>query len=83
MRIDVVTLFPEMFEPVLGASIVGRARKGGLLELGYVDWRAFSRDRRRSVDDRPFGGGAGMVLMAEPLYAALQSVRRRDRKSVV
>ncbi|HAM36730.1 MAG TPA: tRNA (guanosine(37)-N1)-methyltransferase TrmD [Elusimicrobia bacterium] len=76
MRIDIITLFPEMFEPVLGASIVGRARARGLLELGYVNPRDFATDKRRSVDDRPFGGGAGMVLKAEPLFAAISSVRR-------
>jgi tRNA (guanine37-N1)-methyltransferase len=76
MRIDVVTLFPEMFEPVLGASILGRARARGLLELGTVNPRDFALDRHRTVDDRPFGGGAGMVLMAEPLHRAIQSVRR-------
>ncbi|MFA6002823.1 MAG: tRNA (guanosine(37)-N1)-methyltransferase TrmD [Elusimicrobiota bacterium] len=76
MQIDVVTLFPEMFEPVLGASIMGRARERGLLGFGAVNPRDFSTDRHRTVDDRPFGGGAGMVLMAEPLYAAIQSVRR-------
>jgi len=76
MRIDVITLFPEMFEPVLGASIVGRARRRGLLNLGLVNPRDFAADRHRTVDDRPFGGGAGMVLKAEPLYAALKSLRR-------
>jgi len=76
MKIDIVTLFPEMFEPVLGASILGRARARGLLELGYVNPRDFTADRHRTVDGRPFGGGPGMVLMAEPLHAAIASVRR-------
>ena len=82
MRIDVVTLFPEMFEPVLGASIVGRARARGLLELGTVNPRDFASDRHRTVDDRPFGGGAGMVLKAEPLYRAIKSVRRPESRVV-
>ena len=82
MRIDVVTLFPEMFEPVLGASIVGRARARGLLELGTVNPRDFASDRHRTVDDRPFGGGAGMVLKAEPLHRALKSVRRPESRVV-
>jgi len=75
MRIDIVTLFPEMFEPVLGASIVGRARARGLLSWSTVNPRDFASDRHRTVDDRPFGGGAGMVLKAEPLYRAIASVR--------
>ncbi|OGS36894.1 MAG: tRNA (guanosine(37)-N1)-methyltransferase TrmD [Elusimicrobia bacterium RIFOXYA2_FULL_69_6] len=82
MRIDVVTLFPEMFEPVLGASITGRARERGLLELGTVNPRDFAADRHRTVDDRPYGGGAGMVLMAEPLYRAIKSVRRPGSRVV-
>jgi tRNA (guanine37-N1)-methyltransferase len=75
MKIDVVTLFPEMFSSVLGASILGRAQERGILELGFVNPRDFTRDKRRTVDDRPFGGGAGMVLKAEPLYLAISSVR--------
>ncbi|MDD5657366.1 MAG: tRNA (guanosine(37)-N1)-methyltransferase TrmD [Elusimicrobia bacterium] len=75
MRIDVVTLFPEMFEPVLGASIIGRARQRGVVRLACVNPRDYARDRRRTVDDRPFGGGAGMVLKPGPLYEAISSVR--------
>ena len=82
MKIDIITLFPEMFEPVLGASIVGRARERGLLDLGLVNPRDFTMDRHRTVDDRPFGGGAGMVLKPEPLYAAIQSVRRKGTITV-
>jgi tRNA (guanine37-N1)-methyltransferase len=82
MRIDVVTLFPEMFEPVLGASILGRAQARGLLELGTVNPRDFAEDRHKTVDDRPFGGGAGMVLKAEPLYRAIKSVRRPESRVV-
>jgi len=76
VRIDIITLFPQMCESVLDASILGRARRGGLLELGCVNPRDFAKDRHRTVDDRPFGGGAGMVLMAEPLHRAIASVRR-------
>lgn len=76
MRIDVVTLFPAMFDGPLGDSIVGRARAAGRLELGFVDPRDFTEDRHRTVDDRPFGGGPGMVMLAEPLARAVASVRR-------
>jgi tRNA (guanine37-N1)-methyltransferase len=82
MKIDIVTLFPEMFEPVLGASIVGRARQRGLLELRFINPRDFTADKHHSVDDRPFGGGAGMVLKAQPLYAAIESVRRPASRTV-
>lgn len=82
LKIDIVTLFPEMFEPVLSTSIVGRARKAGLVEVSIVNPRDFTDDRRGTVDDRPFGGGAGMVLMAEPVYRALKKVRRRGSRVV-
>ncbi|MDE2291625.1 MAG: tRNA (guanosine(37)-N1)-methyltransferase TrmD [Elusimicrobia bacterium] len=77
MRVAVVTLFPGMFEGPLTESIVKRAREKGLLEVSFVDPRAFSEDRHRTVDDRPYGGGPGMVLMAEPLYRAVKAARRR------
>ena len=57
MRIDFVTLFPEMFPPTMGASVVGRAVSRGLLEWGCVNPRDFAKDKRRKVDDRPYGGG--------------------------
>jgi tRNA (guanine37-N1)-methyltransferase len=77
MRIDFVTLFPDMFAPVMDASILGRAREKGLLDWGCANPRDFSEDKHRKVDDRPFGGGPGMVLMAEPLEKAVKSVRKK------
>jgi tRNA (guanine37-N1)-methyltransferase len=82
MKIDFVTLFPEMFEPVLGASILGRAREKGLLEWSCVNPRDFSEDKHRKVDDRPFGGGPGMVMMAEPLARAVESVKTKDARVI-
>lgn len=82
MRIDFVTLFPEMFEPVVGASILGRAREKGLLEWSCVNPRDFSEDKHRKVDDRPFGGGPGMVMMAEPLAKAVESVRAKGTRVI-
>lgn len=82
MRIDFVTLFPEMFVPVLGTSILGRAQERELIEIGFTNPRDFTADRHRTVDDRPFGGGAGMVLKAEPLYAAVRRVRRPESRVV-
>lgn len=72
MEIDVLTLFPEMFEPVLGASILKIAREKGIVRFRVVDIRDFTTDRHRTVDDRPFGGGPGMVLKCEPVFAAVE-----------
>lgn len=82
MRIDFVTLFPDMFAPVMDASIMGRAKEKGLLEWGCVNPRDFSEDKHRKVDDRPFGGGPGMVLMAEPLAKAVKSVKKKGSKVI-
>lgn len=75
MRIDILTLFPEMFTPVLGASIVARAIEAGLVEVHLTDIRQHSTDRHRKVDDAPFGGGPGMVMMCQPVFDALEAVR--------
>lgn len=74
MRFDILTLFPEMFEAVLGDSIIGRAREKGLLSFRFVQIRDFAFNKHRQVDDYPYGGGAGMVMQAEPLFQAYQSV---------
>lgn len=81
MRIDVLTLFPEMFAPVIGASIPGRAAAAGLLEFHAHDIRAWSQDKHRKVDDRPFGGGPGMVMMCQPLVDAVEAVERMDPRA--
>ena len=75
MRIDILTLFPEMFTPVLGASIVARAIEAGRVEVHLTDIRQHSTDRHRKVDDAPFGGGPGMVMMCQPVFDALEAVR--------
>ncbi len=82
MRIDFVTLFPDMFAPVMDASIMGRAKEKGLLEWGCVNPRDFSEDKHRKVDDRPFGGGPGMVLMVEPLEKAVRSVKAENTRVI-
>jgi len=74
MKIDVLTLFPEMFAGPLDVSIVGRARKSGLLDLRVHNLRDWTHDRHKTVDDRPFGGGAGMVMKPEPLYEAVEAL---------
>jgi tRNA (guanine37-N1)-methyltransferase len=72
MRIDVITIFPTMIDGFAGASLLGRARARGLLDLRVHDVRDATSDTHRTVDDTPFGGGAGMVLMAEPVFATVE-----------
>ena len=74
MRIDVLTIFPRLFAPFLEESILGSALRRGLLEVAVHDLRDWTRDRHRSVDDAPYGGGPGMVLRPEPLVAAIESL---------
>ena len=74
LRIDVFTIFPELVEVFAGASLLGRARDAGLIDVRVHDLRATTQDVHRTVDDAPFGGGAGMVLMPEPIFAAVEAV---------
>jgi len=74
MRFDLITIFPEFFAGPLDHGIVRRARETGLVEVNVQDLRAFTKDRHRTVDDRPFGGGEGMVLKPEPLFEAVESL---------
>ena len=74
MRIDLMTLFPEMFTGVFGTSILKRAAERGVLDIHYTNFRAYATDKHRHVDDTPCGGGAGMVLKPEPIYAAVRDV---------
>ncbi len=71
MRITILTLFPEMFAPVMGASILGRAQQSGRLSVEAMDIRPFSDKKHKNTDDAPFGGGAGMVMMPQPIAAAM------------
>jgi tRNA (guanine37-N1)-methyltransferase len=72
MRIDVLTLFPEMFTGVFGASILGKAQDKGIVSLSTVNFRDFSGNKHNTVDDMPYGGGGGMVLKAEPIFGAVE-----------
>ncbi len=74
MRFDILTLFPEIIESVLGSSIIGRARENGLIELNCIQIRDFANNKHRQVDDYPYGGGTGMVMQAQPIFDAYQSV---------
>ncbi|WP_144765529.1 tRNA (guanosine(37)-N1)-methyltransferase TrmD [Curtobacterium sp. 9128] len=82
MRIDIVTIFPEFFG-VLDVSLLGKARQGGLLDVHVHDLRTWTTDRHRTVDDTPYGGGAGMVMKPEPWAQALESLLRPDGSSTL
>jgi tRNA (guanine37-N1)-methyltransferase len=75
MRIDVITIFPELVEVPLRTSIIGRAVESGVVEIGVHDLREHGLGRHRTVDDQPYGGGAGMVMRPEPLFAAIEPLR--------
>ena len=74
MIVNILTIFPEMFESVFASSILGRAREQGLLDIRLTDIRPFSASKHKNTDDYPFGGGAGMVMMAQPIMDAMASV---------
>ena len=80
MKIDILTLFPKMFEGFLSESIIKRAIEKGLLEINLVNIRDFTLLRNGQVDDTPYGGGSGMVLMCEPVVRAIESVKTNDSK---
>ncbi|SCJ73079.1 tRNA (guanine-N(1)-)-methyltransferase [uncultured Eubacterium sp.] len=79
MKINVLTLFPEMFTAVTG-SILGRACEKGILQFQFINIRDFSNDKHKKVDDYPFGGGPGMVMMADPIFGALHSIGAQGKK---
>src|SRR5215470_1457519 len=74
MRFDLITIFPEFFAGPLEHGIVRRAREAGIIQVNIQDLREFTKDRHRSVDDRPFGGGEGMVLKPEPLFESVETL---------
>ena len=81
MKIDILTLFPEMFAGPFSTSIIKRARDNGLLDINLINIRDFAHDKHRIVDDYPFGGGAGMVMKPEPIFEAVASVRDRNTET--
>jgi tRNA (guanine37-N1)-methyltransferase len=80
MQIEIVTIFPDFFRGPLDYGIVRRAREAGLVKIAVHDLRAFTRDRHRTVDDRPFGGGAGMILKPEPIFECVESLKVAARE---
>lgn len=83
MRIDVITLFPEAVQPYLAASVLGRAQSAAVVEIHTHQLRDYSQDPHHKVDDRPFGGGPGMVLMCQPVLDAVQAVEALDPRSAL
>jgi tRNA (guanine37-N1)-methyltransferase len=83
MHIQVITLFPDEFRSLVGLGVTGRAIEHGRIELGLLNPRDFARDRHRTVDDRPYGGGPGMVMAVEPLRSAIRSARERNEQAKV
>lgn len=74
IKFDVLTIFPDMFEAVLGDSITGRAREKGLIEMNFINIRDFSKDKHRKTDDYPYSGGGGMLMTPQPIYDAYMSI---------
>ncbi len=83
MRFDVITIFPAMLGPVFEQGVIGRAIQRGVVELATHDLRSFTHDRHRQVDDMPFGGGPGMVMKAEPVIEAVESIRTANQGPVI
>lgn len=83
MRIDILTLFPDMFKGFTTESIIKRAIDKGLVEINIIDFREYSQDKNKKVDDTPYGGGSGMVLMCDPIFRAIDDIRTNDSKVIM
>lgn len=82
MKIDVLTLFPEMFSPVTSCSMLGRAVDKGIIDITLTNIRDFTKDKHNRTDDYPFGGGGGMVMMADPVFSALEHIDAKAKKLI-
>ncbi len=82
MRFDILSLFPAYFEGPFGVSMIKRARQNGLIEIRLIDIRSFAKGKAKKVDDRPYGGGPGMVLMAEPIKRSIRSVKTKESRVI-
>jgi tRNA (guanine37-N1)-methyltransferase len=78
MRFDIVTLFPELIDVYTSNGIIGRAVENGMFEIGYVNLRDYSEDKHKKVDDYPYGGGPGMLLKPEPMFNALDAIKKQN-----
>ena len=82
MKIDILTLFPEMFEGVFTESIIKRAREEKKVEINLVNFRDYTLDPHKKVDDTPYGGGAGMVLACQPIFDCVEAIKTPDSKVI-
>jgi tRNA (guanine37-N1)-methyltransferase len=82
MKIDILTLFPNMFDIPLNESIIGRARKKEILDINIINIRDYSEDKHHKVDDYPYGGGAGMVMQVQPVFKALQAIKAKEGRKI-
>lgn len=83
MKIDIITLFPKMFSGPFEESIIKRAKERGLVEINLIDLRKYGIGKHQQVDDRPYGGGVGMVLMVEPMFNAIKDMKTKDSKVIL
>lgn len=83
MKIDIITLFPKMFSGPFEESIIKRAKERGLVEINLIDLRKYGIGKHQQVDDRPYGGGVGMVLMVEPMFNAIKDIKTKDSKVIL
>src|ERR1041384_934980 len=83
LRVDIITIFPDYFRETFDYGIIRRARAAGLVEIKAHDLRSWTSDKHHMVDDRPFGGGDGMVLKAEPIFAAVESLAGANRREAI
>lgn len=81
MRFDIITIFPKIFDSYFGESILARARKKGLIEINIRNLREYALDKHRKVDDTPYGGGVGMVMKVEPIYRAVEAIKKIKNKN--
>lgn len=82
MKISVLTTFPEMVAPMLDSSILGRAQKNGILDIEIINIRDFADNKHHNTDDYPFGGGVGMLMMAQPIFSAFESIKTENSYSI-
>ena len=83
MKIDILTLFPEMFDGVFNESIIKRAKENKKIEINVIDFRKYSKEKNNKVDDTPYGGGSGMVLMCQPIFDAIEDIKTNDSKVIM
>ncbi|MFH0701962.1 MAG: tRNA (guanosine(37)-N1)-methyltransferase TrmD [bacterium] len=83
MKFDIITLFPDIIKTYCSLSIIGKAKKQNIISVNTINPRDFTKNKHKTVDDTPYGGGAGMVLMCEPIFAALESVEKQSNSLVI